>query len=136
MSRLLKAEASLEFMTFFGILLLFFVFFLGIVGTNNRDIQESTISAKAENVLGTVVEEINTASRIEGYHREFSLPSELPNGNAYTISYNTTLRIVQIMWGSGRNVIRNIVTNNVSGNIVTGYNRIENLNGKVRINEG
>jgi len=129
-----KSEASLEFMVFLGIILLFFVFFLIIIGLNNNDIRESTIFANADNILNTVTNEINTASRIQGYHREFFIPEKLVNGEAYTITYNNELRIVKIEWSGGRNVMGNIITNRVNGIINAGYNKIKNLDGEVSIN--
>jgi len=138
MLALQKAEASIEFMVFLGILLLFFVFFLGIVGMNNNDISESTVYTSASNILNTVVNEINTASRIEGYHREFSIPDSLPNGEKYNITVynNTELRMVKIEWNKGKSITENIDTANVTGNASAGNNKIENLNGEVYINAG
>lgn len=133
MSMSQKAEVSTEFIVFFGILLLFFVFFVGIIGMKNNDINESTVYASANNILDTVVNEINTASRIDGYHREFFIPESLPNGETYNITYNTNLRMVKIEWDQGRNIIGNIETENVVGNVSAGYNRIKNVNGEVNI---
>jgi hypothetical protein len=131
-----KAEVSIEFITFFGILLLFFAFFVGIIGMNNNDINESTVYKSAENILNTVANEINTASRIEGYHREFFIPENLPDGETYNITYSTSFRMVKIEWDDGRNIIENIETENLIGNASAGYNRIENLNGEVNISAG
>ena len=131
-----KSEASIEFMIFLGLLLVFFVFFIGIVGVNNNDIGESTVFASAGNILNTVANEINTASRIQGYYREFFIPERLSDGETYNITYDTNLRIVEIEWDRGRNVIENIITNNVTGNVSAGYNRIENLDGRVSISAG
>jgi hypothetical protein len=131
-----KAEVSTEFIVFFGILFLFFAFFVGVIGMNNNDINESTVYTGAKNILNTVVNEINTASRIDGYHREFFIPESLPNGETYNITYNTSLRMVKIEWDQGKNIIENIETENLIGNVSTGYNRIENLNGGVNISAG
>jgi hypothetical protein len=133
MSTLRKAESSIEFMSFMGILLVFFVFFVGIIGMSNSDIGESTVYTSANNILNTVVNEINTASRIDGYHREFFIPESLSDGEAYNITCNTNLRMVKIEWDQGRNIIENIETENVNGNVSAGYNRIENVNGEVNI---
>jgi hypothetical protein len=131
-----KAEASIEFMVFFGIIMVFFVFFLGIIGNNNNDIRTSTVFASAGNVLNVVVDEINTASRIQGYHREFVMPDVLSDEEPYNVTYNTSLRIVRVAWGGGYNVIGNIITSNVTGSFKSGYNRIENTQGGVVINAG
>jgi len=130
-----KAEVSTEFIIFFGMLLLFFVFFVGIMGMNSNDIGESTIYTNAGKILDVVTNEINTASRIEGYYREFSIPETLPNGETYNIMYYTDLRMIRIEWGQGKSIIKNIITNNVTGSINPGSNRIKNEGGEVKINE-
>lgn len=133
MSMLLKAEVSTEFMVFFGILLLFFVFFVGIMGINSNDIGESTMFASARNILNMVTNEINTAARIQGYYRKFFIPEKLSNGETYNISYYTNLRMVKIEWGNGENIMANIITDSLNGNITPGINVIKNLNGVVNI---
>jgi hypothetical protein len=130
---LLKAEVSTEFMIFFGILLLFFVFFVGIMGINSSDIGESTMFASARNIINMVANEINTAARIQGYYRKFFIPEKLSNGEIYNISYDTNLRMVKIEWNNGKNIMANIITDNLNGNITPGTNVIKNLNGVVNI---
>jgi hypothetical protein len=130
---LLKAEVSTEFMVFFGILLLFFVFFVGIMGINSNDISESTMFASARNILNMVTNEINTAARIQGYYRKFFIPGKLSNGETYNISYDNNLRMVKIEWNNGKNIMANIITDNLNGNITPGTNVIKNLNGVVNI---
>jgi len=130
-----KAEVSTEFIACIGILLLFFVFFVGIIGIKNQDINESIVFKNAQNILNIVTSEINTASRIEGYHREFSIPDKLLNGETYNVTYNKNLRMVKIEWSNGKNLISNIITGNITGNITVGNNRIENVGGEVKINE-
>ena len=129
-----KAEASIEFVIFIGILLIFFVFFVGISGVNVRDIDESTVFKNAENILNIVTGEINTASRIEGYYREFYIPEKLVNGDEYSITIYNDLRMVKIEWDEGKNLMSNIQTNNIQGNIVRGTNKIMRENGMVNIN--
>ena len=129
-----KAEASTEFMIFIGILLVFFVFFVGIVGVNNKDINESTTFKNAQNILNMVTSEINIASRTEGYYREFYIPEKLEGGESYVITISTNLRLVKIEWNSGKNLMSNIMTENVQGNVEPGTNHIRRDNGIVKIN--
>lgn len=129
-----KSEASIEFMMIIGMLSLFFVAFLGITSESNRDISESTVFAITGNVLGTVVNEINTAASIEGYYREFYIPDTV-SGITYNVTIFPTLRLVKVELADGRNSISNIITGNVAGNVNPGTNFIENSNGTVRINE-
>jgi len=135
MSMSRKAEVSTEFIIFFGMLLIFFVFFVGIVGMNSNEIGESAIYTNAGKILDTVTNEINTASRIEGYYREFSIPETLSDGEAYSVTYYTDLRMVKIEWDQGKNIIKNIITNNVTGSVNPGSNKIKNEGGEVKINE-
>ena len=135
MSQTHKAEVSTEFIIFFGMLLIFFVFFVGIVGMNSNEIGESAIYTNAGKILDTVTNEINTASRIEGYYREFSIPETLSDGEAYSVTYYTDLRMVKIEWDQGKNIIKNIITNNVTGSVNPGSNKIKNESGEVKINE-
>ena len=130
-----KAEVSTEFMIFFGMLLLFFVFFTGIISINSNDIDESTVFADAGDILSTVTNEINVASRIEGYYNEFSIPEKLVNGEDYNITIYKDLRMVKIEWNDGKNLLSNIQTNDTQGNITSGINRIKRENGIVKINE-
>jgi hypothetical protein len=135
MLTLRKAEVSTEFMVFIGILLVFFVFFVGIIGANNNDINDSTVFKNAENILNTVTNEINTASRIEGYYRNFFIPEKLIDGENYSITVYEDLRIVKIEWDNGKNIMNNIQTENVEGNVTPGNNNITRTDGVVKINE-
>ena len=129
-----KAEASIEFMTFIGILLVFFVFFIGIVGVNTRDIDESTVYSNAKNIVNIVADEINTASRIDGYYREFYIPEKLVSGDAYSITIYTSLRLVKLEWDERKNVMSNIETENIQGVVIAGTNKIKRENEMVKIN--
>lgn len=135
MLTLQKAEVSTEFMIFIGILLVFFVFFTGIIGVNNIDIDESTVYTNARNILDTVTNEINTATRIEGYYREFYIPEKLVSGDEYNITIYKTLRMVKIEWNGMKNLMNNIQTENIQGNVTPGINKIQRENGIVKINE-
>jgi len=131
-----KAEASIEFMIFIGILLVFFVFFMGIIGVKRMDIDESTVYSNARNIINTVANEVNTASRIEGYYREFFIPERLADGETYNITLYPSLRIVKIEWNDGKNIFSYLQTENIQGNFTSGTNKIKRSNGMVLINEG
>ena len=129
----MKAEVSTEFMVFFGIILVFFVFFVGIMGINNSNIDESTVFANAGNILNMVTNEINTAARMQGYYRKFFIPEKLTDGEIYNISYDTNLRMIKIEWDNGKSIISNIITDSLNGNVTPGNNMIKNINGVVNI---
>lgn len=134
MSTLQKAEVSTEFMVFIGILLVFFVFFVGIVGISNKDINESTVFTNARNILNTVTGEINSASRIEGYYREFYIPEKLIDEEVYSITIYKDLRMIKIEWDDGKNIMSNIESGNISVTSVNpGTNTIRNQEGVITI---
>jgi hypothetical protein len=132
MSTSQKAEVSVEFMIFVGILFVFFIFFFGIIGVKTRDINESTIFTDAQSVADKIADEINIAVRFEGYFREFYIPEKLVNGNIYSVVFHKGLRLVEVKW-NGKSVMSSLVTENISGNISFGNNRIRNEEGVIVI---
>lgn len=44
--------------------------------------------------------------------------------------------MVKIEWNNGKNIMSNIITENVTGNVTSGFNSIKNVQGIVKINEG
>jgi hypothetical protein len=133
MLTLRKAEISIEFIVFIGILLVFSVFFIGIIGANTRDINESTLFTDAQKISDNIANEINTATRMIGYYREFYLPEKLVNGQNYSVEINTNFRLVIVKWNN-KNVMSNIETEKVTGNVEPGKNnRIKNEGGLIII---
>ena len=127
-----KAEISIEFVVFIGILLVFFIFFFGIIGFKTADINESSLYTNAQNIANEIANEINIASGMEGYYREFSIPERLVSGDNYSVNINNDYRIVQLAW-DGRGVVSNLMTDQISGNITPGTNRIKNEGGVIVI---
>lgn len=127
-----KAEISIEFIVFIGILLIFSVFFIGIIGANTRDINESTVFVSAQAISDNVANEINLATRIKGYYREFYLPEKLVNDESYSIEINKDFRLVIVKWNN-KNVMSNIETENILGTVNHGTNRIRNEGGLIII---
>ena len=127
-----KAEISIEFVVFIGILLVFFIFFFGIIGFKTADINESSLYTNAQNIANEIANEINIASGMEGYYREFSIPERLVSGDNYSVNINNDYRIVQLAW-DGRGVVSNLMTDQISGNITPGTNRIKNEGGLIII---
>jgi hypothetical protein len=135
MSMSRKAESSVEFMALFGILMVFFVLFLGFLGNNSLGIRQTTVFQSARNVLDTSIDEINIASRIDGYHKMFNLPDALSEGYAYSLSYNNSMRTITITWNGGI-IVGSMTTGNMTGSLHAGDNTISNTGGKVTVNEG
>ncbi|MFH1473955.1 MAG: hypothetical protein ABIE55_03610 [Candidatus Aenigmatarchaeota archaeon] len=132
MSTSRKAEISMEFIIFMGILLAFFVFYFGIIGVKTRDVNESRVFANAQDIVNQIAYEINTAARMEGYYREFTISQKLVDRNGYSVEIDKDARIVVIRW-DGSNVISNIITDQISGNVSPGTNRIKNQGGLIII---
>ena len=132
MLTLRKAEISAEFVIFVGILLTFFVFFFAIIGAKTKDINESTVFTNAQDIANKISDEINIAARFEGYYREFYIPQNLVNGDNYSVVFHKELRLIEIKWDT-KNVMSNLVTENIVGDINLGNNKIRNEDGVIII---
>ena len=100
MLTLRKAEVSVEFLVFVGIILVFFVFFFGIIGAKTKEINETTMFADAQKVADRIADEINIAARFEGYYREFYIPENLINGYNYSVVFHKEIRLEEVKWGN------------------------------------
>ncbi len=127
-----RGEVSIEFISLIGLMLSIFVFMVVVIGLKNNDITESMVYSDAQKIADVIASEINTASRIEGYYRDFEIPEKIAGIENYTVNYSTELRFVQVKWGVN-NQMSNIVTSNVSGTINPGTNRIRNEGGMIII---
>ncbi len=127
-----RGEVSIEFISLVGLMLSIFVFMIVVIGLKNNDITESMVYSDAQKIADAIASEINTASRIEGYYRDFEIPEKIAGIENYTVNYSTELRFVQVKWGIN-NQMSNIVTSNVSGTINPGKNRIRNEGGMIII---
>jgi len=133
MLMLRKAEVSIEFIVLVGLMLLIFTFMVMVIGLKNQDITETMIYSDAQRIADTIASEINTASRIEGYYREFDIPEKIANVEDYHVDINKDFRIVQVKWGSNENKVSTIVTENVTGIPEPGTNMIRNNEGEIEI---
>jgi len=127
-----RGEVSIEFISLIGLMLSIFVFMVVVIGLKNNDITESMVYSDAQKIADAIASEINTASRIEGYYRDFEIPEKIAGIENYTVNYSTELRFVQVKWDVN-NQMSNIVTSNVSGTINPGKNRIRNEGGMIII---
>ena len=127
-----KAEVSIEFLVFVGIILVFFVFFFGIIGVKTKEINEATLFDDMQKIADRTADEINIAARFEGYYREFYLPKTLVNGEDYSVIIHNDLRLVEVKWGN-YNAMSLLVTRNITGNISPEYNMIRNDGGVIVI---
>ncbi len=127
-----KSEVTIEFISLVGFLLIIFIIVLIVIGLKNNDISTSTIYSDAQRTSNLIANEINFAASIRGYYRVFEIPPKLVNNIEYSVSINTDFRLVEIKWDT-KSVTSNIITNNVSGTINPGVNKIKNDGGGVLI---
>ena len=132
MSILQRGEISIEFISLIGIMLIIFTFMIIVIGSKNQDITDTMIYSDAQKIADTIASEINAASRIQGYYREFNLPEKIAGIENYTVDINKQFRFVQVKW-QNKNEVSNIVTENVSGTVKSGTNRIRNDGGMIVI---
>ena len=126
-----RGEVSIEFMFFVGIIVLFFTFFLGIVGMKTNDVNDSTMFYEAQSLSDRIADEINIATRFDGYYREFNLPSKIMNSYDYTVLFHNDIRMVEVRWGEDFSVLSTIMTGNVTGSVHAGKNSLKNENGVI-----
>jgi hypothetical protein len=132
MSTLRKSEVSTEFMALVGFIIVIFISFVIVIGLKSQSISDGIIFNDAQRTSDTLANEINFASSIEGYYREFELPQTLQDNIIYNITIDTNFRYVKVAWGIN-NVMSNIITSNVSGSPKPGLNTIRNNGGAITI---
>jgi len=125
-----KGEVAVELLVFVGIMLMILVFFIALIGTRIIETNESRLLTKARNIVDTISNEINIASRIEGYYREFYLPERI-DGDTYSIIIHEELRTVEILW-DGKNMLSSFATGNITGSVKAGKNTIKNEGGVIK----
>lgn len=127
--RNLKSQAVMEFMILVGVLLFMFTIMLGIVASKTTDIHKKREFLLGEDVVVKIQKEVNLAARaMDGYSREFSIPSRLANKD-----YNVTLAGNEIIVSTEREDFWRVIPP-VVGNITKGTNRINKTNGIIYIN--
>ena len=127
-----KAEISMEFVIFIGILMAFFVFYFGVIGAKTKDINEATVFTNAKDIADQIAYEINTATKTDGYYRQFTIPKELMERDGYSVEIDTSSRLVVLRW-NGNNVVSNLITDQIYGNVSPGTNMIRNEGGLIVI---
>ncbi|MFP4634117.1 MAG: hypothetical protein ACLFM9_04100 [Candidatus Aenigmatarchaeota archaeon] len=127
-----KGQISMEFMAYFGILLLIFVGFGPVMFSQAASIQKKSAAIGAGRTATILENEVNSAVRFgDGYQRNFTLPHKLSRQ-----SYNITVTDVD-----GRKVLRvsleettegrQLLATEISGSPSPGENSIENVNGEI-----
>lgn len=126
-----KAQVGIELVIIIGALLMFMLFFLGIIGNNtlekNRQKQDILTEQTAMNVRDEIALAFKSSN---GYWRVFEVPQKIGNKE-----YNITLvdGFVYVISNDQKNSIA-LPIENVTGNIVKGQNTIKKINGTIYLN--
>lgn len=130
-----KSQAAFEFIILVGVMMMVFVMFFAIVGEQIMDMNEARRDKIAEDVLDTIVGEIEIAHQsADGYSRNFTLPDYV-EGSPYEVSvyYN---RVV-VMQFQGK-IFNRQLPFDLAGvsTVYKGINQIKKLNGEISIING
>lgn len=127
----MKAQVSIEFITFVSILLLITLVASQAAIYRSNEIMTENRNNEAKRTAQIAATELNIAYEIgNGYSRTFYLSPVFSDGADYSIAIiNQSL---YIFWDN-RNYFLPILASGVSGNLTKGYNKIKNNNGVVEI---
>jgi len=126
----MKAQVSIEFMIIFGVFLAALIMVVLASWNNLVNINQSSLQFEVDRVLDKVSSHINTAYLAgDGFSTNFTVPEKIMNTN-FTLYYEGSGIWLRI---GGKDYFRKLLTENVTGNITGGTNRIKNLNGRIRI---
>lgn len=127
----MRAQSSVEFMILISILLILFILYT----QNSLSLQKDMISIKADQeakkLSDRIAFEINTAVKSgDGYERSFFIESSFAGISDFDVSVKDYE--VKVAW-SQNFVTSQIVTKNTTGNVVKGWNLIENRDGVIYV---
>ncbi len=131
-----RGQVSMEFMAYFGTLLMIFVLFGPVLFNRSVAIKRRTVSLEASRVATSLEKEINNAVRFgDGYRRTFTVPESL-SGHEYNITLHGAEygSILRVEWSNGVEN-RRLITSDTSGDIVSGENTVENSDGTIKFND-
>lgn len=127
-----SGQVSMEFLSYFGFLLLIFALFAPIFLNQLMEIERFGGNLEAERVATNIEREINLAVMFgDGYNRNFSLPPRIFN-NDYSVELDAEARVVTIDWAEGIET-RQVIGKEFSGNITPGENVIYNIENEIVI---
>ena len=132
----MKAQSSIELVTYIGFSLIILLIFLIAMGMYEARVNFERKAIQARGLLWTVSSEINGAAAVgDGYERFITLPARLPDKTNYSIIMKGSAQVVQIYWGEGQGGYGLPVTSaNLTGSFVPGSrNRITNTNGIITV---
>lgn len=130
-----QGQVSMEFMAYFGVLLLIFVAFGPVIFNQTVKIRRRSVAIEAGRTATLVERELNSAVRFgDGYRRDFTVPEEVSeqeyNMSVKNIEYG---KVLTVAWNDGV-VNRRLIATELEGELQTGENSIENSGGRILIN--
>ncbi|MDY6766187.1 MAG: hypothetical protein SVW77_02360 [Candidatus Nanohaloarchaea archaeon] len=133
MSQNSNGQSSLEFVTMVILVLLVFTAFVSLFSGRQVDTLQQERQRIATNVADSVAFELDLALvEGEGFSRTFELRQSI-GGEDYNVSVNGTT--ILLTYGEDRSVVSSTAADNVTGDIVPGENRVENLGGVINVSQ-
>ena len=127
-----KAQASMEFMILFVLFLVAVSVAMVVSVQRSQIISQAQIDLESNRVLREVADRINIAYlEGDGFSINVTLPEQILR-LGYTINISSNEVILRV---DGSTYVRYLLTNNVTGDVVIGTNRILNRNGEILITE-
>lgn len=131
-----KGQVAIELFALISALVIIFLVITVIERDRNAMIYSQRVEMDGKRIAEVVSTEVNTAVIVgRGYSHRFSLPEHLASNTIYSVSVNTTHQFVELTWVGGYYIMP-IITSNVTGNPIIGWNSVSNENGMVIISPG
>ncbi len=128
----MKAQASMEFMILFMLFLVAVGFALVVSVHRSHAISQAQVDLESNKILRQVADKINIAYlEGDGFSMNVTMPERILRLD-YTIDISSNEVILRV---DGSTYVRYILTDNVTGEVVKGTNRILNQNGEIIIME-
>jgi hypothetical protein len=125
----MKAQISLEFITFVSVLLLLMAVASFVAFSSSNETYKNTVGRDARSVAVVLAQEINIAVETgDGYSHNFSLPSQLYGGKNYSLVIEN--QEVFISWLNNTYSLP-LLIRNTTGLPGAGTNLIKNKNGEI-----
>lgn len=122
----------MEFMAYFGILLLIFVAFSPIIFMQTSTIRNKSVDVEAGRLATTLEKEINSAVRFgDGYSRNFTMPDDL-SGRKYEVDITDT-EGPEVLRVRSEDVLesRSLIATDIKGVPEPGINTVRNTDGEI-----
>ena len=126
----MKGQISVEFITFFGVILLLLSLASYAAITSTRDIIADNEATDARRIASTIAYEINIAVEIgPGYSHKFYLPLLLYGNSNYSVNLLEN-RFVYVLW-KNKSYSLLVLAENITDGVKKGSNTIRNINGVI-----